>query len=74
MSKKPNTQKNKFIDAAKSIGASESSDKFDQTLGRIAKAPPPESVKKRKVVHSSDCAIHNAPAYEAGACDCGAED
>jgi len=25
------------------------------------------------VCHASDCAIHNAPAYPAGACDCGVE-
>lgn len=24
----------------------------------------------RAVVHASDCAIHSAPAYEAGECDC----
>lgn len=29
--------------------------------------------KRREVVHASDCAMHNAPAYEAGACTCGAE-
>jgi hypothetical protein len=25
-------------------------------------------------VHASDCAVHNEPAYPAGACDCGAAD
>jgi len=24
--------------------------------------------------HASDCAVHNAPAYEPGECDCGKED
>lgn len=24
--------------------------------------------------HKSDCAVHNAPAYEPGECDCGAEE
>jgi hypothetical protein len=27
-----------------------------------------------KITHSSGCAVHNAPAYEPGPCDCGAED
>lgn len=26
-----------------------------------------------KVMHDSDCAVHNEPAYPAGPCDCGAE-
>ena len=25
-------------------------------------------------VHASDCAVHNAPAFEAGQCDCGQVD
>lgn len=25
------------------------------------------------VIHDSDCAVHNEPAYPAGPCDCGAE-
>ena len=24
------------------------------------------------IVHASDCAVHRAPAYEPGPCDCGA--
>lgn len=29
---------------------------------------------KVETEHASDCAVHNAPAYEPGECDCGAED
>jgi hypothetical protein len=29
--------------------------------------------RRRSLIHKSDCAIHDAPAYEAGACTCGAE-
>jgi hypothetical protein len=31
-----------------------------------------EGARIRVVEHASDCAMHNAPAYKAGACDCGA--
>lgn len=41
-------QKQKFIDVARSLGASEDHADFDRTLGEIAKAPPPESVQARK--------------------------
>ena len=34
---------------------------FDEVLGKIAQPEP---------VHDSDCAIYNAPAMEAGPCDC----
>ena len=27
----------------------------------------------QKTLHASDCAVHNAPAYPAGECDCGAQ-
>jgi hypothetical protein len=27
----------------------------------------------KKIKHASDCAVHDAPAYEAGACTCGAD-
>jgi hypothetical protein len=29
-------------------------------------------VSEMPVAHASDCAVHNAPAYEPGPCDCGA--
>lgn len=28
---------------------------------------------KGGVIHASDCAVHNEPAYRNGPCDCGAE-
>lgn len=68
------TQHRRFVDAARDVGASEDADDFDRALSKLAKAPPPKSVQKRKVQHASDCAVNNGPAYEAGPCDCGAED
>lgn len=46
-------------------------DKLDKAL----KTPPKKEAqpKAKKVVHASDCAMHNAPALKAGACDCGAK-
>lgn len=34
-----------------------------------------EMVQRRRdqVKHASDCAVHDAPAYKAGACTCGAD-
>ena len=34
-----------------------------------------EMIERRReaVRHKSDCAVHDAPAYEAGACTCGAD-
>jgi len=29
---------------------------------------------KGGVIHASDCAVHNMPAFENGACDCGAKE
>lgn len=71
--RKSNSQSDKFIAAAREAGASDDAVDFDRALGKIAKAPPPKSVQKRKLQHASDCAVHNGPAYEAGPCDCGAE-
>ena len=28
----------------------------------------------KEIIHTSDCALHNGPAYEPGPCDCGASD
>lgn len=67
------SQSQKFSDAARAAGAREDEAAFDNALKGIAKAPPPKSVQARKLVHASDCAVHNGPAYEAGPCDCGAE-
>lgn len=41
-------QRRLFIDAAREAGASEDTVEFDRTLGKIAKAPPPETVQGRK--------------------------
>jgi hypothetical protein len=37
-----------FVNAARELGADESEEAFDKVLKRIAKAPPPKSVQKRK--------------------------
>ena len=29
-------------------------------------------MSEKAIIHASDCALHNAPAYEPGPCDCGA--
>ena len=41
-------QHHEFVKAAREIGTDESEEAFDKVLGRIAKAPPPKSVQKRK--------------------------
>jgi hypothetical protein len=41
-------QHREFVKAAREIGTDESEDAFDKMLGKIAKAPPPKSVQKRK--------------------------
>ena len=33
---------------------------------------PEAKITAEGIFHLSDCAKHNAPAYQAGACDCGA--
>lgn len=42
------TQSERFLEAAREVGASEDDDVFDATLKKIAKAPPPETVQDRK--------------------------
>ena len=54
------TQHQKFIDKAKKLGCDDSEANFDANLAKVA------------VKHASDCAVHMAPAYEPGPCDCGA--
>lgn len=44
---KKSDQSKRFIEAAREIGASEDADVFDSVLGKIAKAPPPETVRER---------------------------
>ena len=47
--KPPKSEQGKrFVDAAREAGASESEDVFDETLRRIAEAPPPDTVQERK--------------------------
>jgi|GEM_PF-4862919 len=48
-SKKPEAQQHReFVKAARELGADESEEAFDKVLKRVAKAPPPKSVQKRK--------------------------
>jgi hypothetical protein len=52
-------------------------EKFKKVVGHFLNTPPKphKDMKKgtaKKIVHASDCAVHNAPAYEPGHCDCGA--
>jgi hypothetical protein len=37
-----------FIKAARELGTDENADAFDKVLKKIASAPPPKSVQKRK--------------------------
>lgn len=41
------SQHEQFVKAARELGTDESEDAFDKVLGKIAKAPPPKSVRKR---------------------------
>ena len=55
-------------------------DDFAKVMGDIAKrlnkleddVATLKGTKASQVVHASDCAVHNMPAYPAGPCDCGA--
>ncbi len=42
------SQRERFAKAARELGADESEEAFDKLLKRIAKAPPPKTVQKRK--------------------------
>jgi hypothetical protein len=55
------SQRQRFIDTAKDIGADETGEAFEKAFGKIV---PPKA-------HASDCAVHNGPAKKAGPCDCG---
>lgn len=48
MGMKPKTQAEKFTEAARKLGCPEDEDAFDDTLKKIASAPPPKTIKKRK--------------------------
>jgi hypothetical protein len=41
-------QHSEFVKAAREIGTDESEDAFDKVLRKVASAPPPKSVQKRK--------------------------
>ena len=46
----PSTEQHRdFVKAARELGVDESEEAFDSVLKRIAKAPPPKSVQKRKI-------------------------
>ena len=51
MKKSPSASENqtkRFVDAARELGTDESEEAFDKMLKRVAKAPPPKSVQKRR--------------------------
>ena len=50
MSTKKSEQSESFIKAARELGTDESEEIFDKVLKKIASAPPPKSVQKRKSV------------------------
>jgi hypothetical protein len=64
--KKPRGQPKAFVEPARALGCDEHEGAFDRKLKRIAMAPKP-------IIHKSDCAVHDAPAYKPGRCTCGAE-
>ena len=61
----PKKQADKFKDLARELECDEDEKAFEEKLRQVAK---PEA----RLIHASDCAMHNAPAFKAGACDCGA--
>ena len=60
-------QSKRFIEKAKEIGADPNTS-VDEIMRRLA-----GQKRRDRVRHDSDCAVHDAPAYEAGACTCGAD-
>lgn len=62
------SQIQKFRETARKIETDDSEERFDHFLGKVAR----HKSEARPVVHASDCAAHDAPAYEAGPCTCGA--
>ena len=45
---KPSDQHREFVKAARELGCDESEEAFDKVLRKVASAPPPKSVQKRK--------------------------
>ena len=44
----PADQHREFVKAARELGCDESEEAFDKVLRKVASAPPPKSVQKRK--------------------------
>lgn len=59
------SQRDRFKEAARQVGADESDDALDRAFGAL------DLKRVSEAHHASDCSIHNAPAYPLGACDCG---
>lgn len=64
------SQRERFIQAAREVGADEDEEKFEQRLKAVAGANSTHRTSPKAVVHDSDCALHNGPALRAGPCDC----
>jgi hypothetical protein len=47
-SEQTTSQHRAFVKAARELGCNEDTEAFDKTLKKIASAPPPKSVEKRK--------------------------
>ena len=45
---KSDHQHREFVKAARELGCAESEEAFDKVLRKVASAPPPKSVQKRK--------------------------
>jgi hypothetical protein len=59
------SQAERFAEVARELECDESEEAFAQIVRKVAGSRP-------KVVHASDCAMCNVPAYEPGPCTCGA--
>jgi hypothetical protein len=57
-----------FRKAARELGCDDDEERFQGVLKKLGR----QKGEARAVVHASDCAVHDAPAYEAGPCNCGA--
>jgi hypothetical protein len=64
---KTSGQSARFIEAARELGCEEREDAFERAVRNVEAHHPRPST-----AHASDCAACDAPAYEAGACTCGA--
>lgn len=62
MATKKKTQLDRFKEAARQLETDDDEERFEARLKKIVKQPN---------AHTSDCSMHNAPAFMAGDCDCG---